>query len=213
MATKLGVYNGALNEVGERQIASLTESTEARRVLDLVYTDVVNECLEEGSWNFATETVQLDADTGVTPSFGFTKVFAKPTDWKRTVAISSDEYLASPLLHYYDDVSYLSAEDDPIYLRYVSNDTGMGFELTRWPQKFTRYVELALADRVCLRLNQDKGIRDRIERRLMRAKRSALSTDAMNEANPKFMPEGSWNRSRSVTSARGDRGSSNRLTG
>lgn len=71
MATKLGLYNGALREMGERRLDTLTERGESRRVLDDVYDDVIEDCLAAGSWNFATETVKLDADTGVAPNFGF----------------------------------------------------------------------------------------------------------------------------------------------
>jgi len=41
---------------------------------------------------------------------------------------------------------------------------------------------------------------------------SREAVDAMNEAQPKFMPMGNWNRSR-YARLHGDRGSRNRLTG
>jgi hypothetical protein len=213
MATKLGLYSAALLEFGDRTLASLTENNEARRALDQVYDNVVAECLESTSWNFATETIKAAADTGVTPSFGFTEVFAKPTDWVMTTAVSEDENFSHPLVYYYDDVNYWSADVTPIYIRYVSNDTGMGLELTRWPQRFTRYVELALAARVCMRLGGGSGDKKRIEDELRVAKRRAMATDAMNEPQPKFPPEGSWTTSRGGRLGRGDRGSRSSFTG
>ena len=112
-----------------------------------------------------------------------------------------------------DDASFWSADTSPIYVRYVSNDTGLGLELTRWPAAFTRFVELELAVRSCMKLTQDKILRDELKKDRDKARLTAKNHDAMNEANPKFAPQGSWNRSRGGRSGRGDRGSRSSLTG
>lgn len=213
MATKLGVLNAALTELGQRVLTDTGEAVEAGRVLSSVYDNVVQQCLTSGSWNFAMETVKLTYDTGDVPNFGYAKVFSKPTDWLRTSAVSEDEFFYAPLTRYYDDSTYLSAENSPIYLRYVSNDTGLGLNLTRWPQHFTRYVELELAERVCLRLTQSSSKKDDIEKDKVRVRREALAIDAMNEAQPKFTPPGSWSLARGGRSSRRDRGSRSTLIG
>lgn len=212
MATKAGLFNAALIELGHTTLTDTGEAVEAGRVLNQVYSRVVADCLAAGSWNFATETIKAEADTGVTPAFGFTEVFAKPSDWIRTVSVSQDEYLSVPLIHYYDDANFWSADSSPLYIRYVSNDTGMGLELTRWPSSFTRYVELELADRVCMKLTSDKTLWAQIKEDKKKAKTAALIHDAMNEAQPKFAPMGSWNSSRGGGGRR-DRGSRGSLTG
>lgn len=212
MATKLAIYNAALVEIGDYRLASLTESGERRRVLDETYDEVVEDCLAESSWNFATETVQADADTGIDPAFGYEHVFAKPSDWIRTHALSADEYFNQPLNEYYDDVNYWSADVTPIYIRYVSNDTGMGLELSRWPRSFTRYVELELAQRICERLTQSSSKRDKIEERRDKALRNAKNNDAMNEPT-KFAPTGAWTRAREGGHSGRDRGNRGTLIG
>lgn len=213
MATKAGLFNNALVELGHRPLADTGEPVEAGRLLNQFYTQVVNECLAAGSWNWATETIKADADTGLTPAFGFTEVFPKPVDFVRTVGLSQDEYFNRPLLHYYDDINFWSADSTPVYVRYVSNDTGMGLELGRWPANFTRYVELELASRVAPKLTQNAGEREAIEDKRDKARRRALNVDAMNEPNPKFAPSGSWTSSRGGRIGRGDRGSRGSLTG
>lgn len=212
MANKLEIYNAALRELGQVKLSSLTENVKSRRVLDDAYDAVVADCLAAGSWNFAMETIKADYDTGVTPNFGFQRVFGKPSDWVRTHALSADEFLEFPLLHYYDDVNYWSADVTPIYVRYVSNDTGLGLELTRWPRSFTRYVELELAERVCIELTENENRREEIARKRDKARTTALNHDAMNEPNPKFPPPSSWTLARSSRSG-GDRGSRSRLIG
>ena len=215
------LYQQVLTELGDDSL--LTErSGEARRAIDDVYDEAVNECLEAGSWNFAMETIKATADTGITPSFGYSKVFAKPSDFLRTQSISEDEHLSTPLLDYYDDINFWSAEYNPIYVRYVSNDTGMGLEKTRWTANFKRYVELELACRVCMRLladgeltvNSRSAILGTLELKRDKARRRALNLDALNEVNPKFPPEGSWGQSRGGRyGGRRDRGSRSNLTG
>lgn len=206
------LYQESLTELGDVALLT-TRSGEARRALDEVYSQVLGECLEAGSWNFAMETIQADADTGVTPSFGYAKVFAKPSDWVRTVGISGDPYFAAPELYYYDDANFWSADYSPIYVRYVSDDTGLGLEMTRWPDSFKHYVQLELASRVCLRLTKDQRLKYDIDARRDKARRLALNKDALNEPNPKFPPTGSWSLARSGSVSRGDRGSRSNLTG
>lgn len=212
MATKLGIFNGSLMALGHERLVDTGEPVEAARVLVAAWDQVVAECLAAGSWNFAMETIKATADTGVTPEFGYTEVFAKPSDWVRTISISEDEYFAHPLLHYYDDASFWSADTSPIYARYVSNDTGLGRELTRWPAQFARYVELELASRVAMRITQNGSIWEAVEEKRDKARRRALNTDAMNEPNPKFRPPSAWTLARGGGNGN-DRGSRGNLTG
>jgi hypothetical protein len=212
MATQLGLYNAALLEIGDRGLASLAEDVEARRVLDLCYADTIVGCLEAGAWNFATRTIRADADSEITPVFGFAFVFAKPDDWVRTCAVSLDESFAAPLTRYVDDVDYWSAEATPVFVRYVSDNPSWGLDLTLWPRSFTRYVELELAWRISERLTQNASKKELIGRDRDRAKRNALNKDALNEAQPKFAPVSSWTTARRVAAAR-ERGNLGSLTG
>lgn len=212
MATQLGLYNAALLELGETVLASLSENVEARRVLDLLYPNVLASALEAGSWNFAMRTIRADADPDVTPAFGYAHVFGKPSDWVRSVAVSADENFAMPLVTYVDDANYWSADTTPIYVRYVSNDILSGLDLANWPASFSRYVEMELATRACERLTQSSSKSEWLTRQRDHARRVALSRDAMNEAQPKFRPPGRLTLARSEGAAR-DRGSRGSLIG
>lgn len=213
MATKLGLFNNALLELGHKPLSDTGEAVVAGRTLVDVYDAVVAECLSEGSWNFAMETIKATSDTGVEPGFGYSEVFAKPSDWVRTYAVSGDEYFTYPLTQFYDDSTFWSADYSPIYVRYVSNDTGLGMDLSRWPALFERYVTLELASRVCYKITQSMEIRGAMESMRDIARTKAKNKDSMDESQPKFPPEGSWSRSRSGRSSRGDRGNRGSFTG
>src|SRR4051812_31596189 len=196
MATQLGLYNGALLEMGAAPLSSLSDQTKARYTLDTVYSDVIADCLEEGAWNFALRAVELGADDAVTPAFGWTKVFAKPDDWVRTTMLSASEQFSPPLLEYGEENGVWLADVDPLFVQYVSDGLDYGLSLALWPRTFARYVEVALAERVVGAITQNQGDKDRLERlTLPKAKRDALNKDAIGEAT-KFAPMGSWNLAR-----------------
>lgn len=219
MTTKQAIYTGALHELGGRK-ALTSESTEPRRVLDDHYDDVVKECLSAGSWNFATDEVKMDGDTGLVTyadtgsiGTGLQYGFTKPSGWLRTHGMSGDEYFSWPLLEYTDQNELIRADITPIYMRYVSSDTGLGYDLVAWTPLFRRYVQLELASRVAYRFTQNAALEDRIMKRRDKAKTTALNQDAMDEPNPKFRPPGSWSQSRWGRSSGRDMGSRNRFTG
>jgi hypothetical protein len=191
MTTAIELYNNALIEIGSDRLASISEDTERRHVLDQVYAPVVRLCLEAGQWNFSTHSAKLDADTTITPSWGYTEVFAKPSDWKRTIEISSGEDFRPPLVDFRDEGSYWLAYVTPIYVRYVSNDATYGLYLAGWTDTFARYVELSLAKRVCRRLTGSE-FTNLQERDLRDAKQQALNKDALNDGQPRRGPIGSW---------------------
>jgi len=212
MASKLTVYNGALREIGERKLSSLTENREPRRVLDSVWdNDFIKQCLSEGLWNFAMRTVELTYSPSLTPDFGYTRAFDKPTDWIRTASVSGDERFATPLLAYNDEAGYWFADIDTIYVRYVSNDDSYGADLSLWAPKFTLFVETELAARSAKRITGSDSEAAAIRKRADAVLKKARSVDAMNEPT-KFAPQGSWASARGGRS-RGDRGNRGSLIG
>jgi hypothetical protein len=216
--TKQKLYTAALLALGERKYLT-TEAKEAVRVLDDIYDDALEECLVQGYWNFATTYTVLNGDTGIAITdtggdiVGLRYGFTLPSGYLRTAGISGDEYFSYPLTQYIVDNDIIRADYTPIYLRYVSNDTGLGLELTSWPRLFTRYVELELATRVCMRLTQNDQLFVNLMKMRDQAKTKALNLDATDEAQPKFPPSSSWTYSRWGRSSGRDVGSRNKLTG
>lgn len=196
MATsKLTLYNGALRLIGERSLSSLTESRESRRALDEAYDQTLAYCLEQGQWNFAGRSISAIPTASIDPGLGYVNAFLKPDDWVRTMALCSDEYFRSPILDYTDEAGYWWCDLDTIYIRYVSNGSDYGGDLSKWPATYARYVEHYLAAQVCERLTQNATKEDTIKRDMRRMLVDARSKDAMNEASG-VLPVGSWVRSR-----------------
>ncbi|WP_323994705.1 hypothetical protein [Aeromonas hydrophila] len=194
MPSQLNVYNDALRLVGERQLVSLTENREPRRLLDAVWDGAVEYCLEQGQWNFAIRSQMLDYSPSVEPPFGYRRAYDKPVDWIRTVAVASDPYFNAPLMQYTDEASFWFCDLDQIFVRYVSRDESFGKDTSLWPQTFRHFVAAYLAWQVAPRLKNDIDV-DKLERQYRMKKSDALAKDALQEAT-KPVPTGSWVRSR-----------------
>jgi len=202
--SKLKLYNGALRELGERKLASLSVNEEPRRVLDTAYdSDFIDYVLSMGQWNFAIRTASIDPDESVTDSFGYSNAFEKPTDWIRTVALSDDEYQIQPLRDYKDEAGYWFAEADPLYVSWVSNGEDYGGDLANFPAAMQLYAETELASRICTRLTQNEGKTEKLIKLAAKRLTKALSLDAMDQSTMS-MPEGNWAQSRRGYGRRND---------
>lgn len=194
MASKLGLYNSALLILGERKLSGLSEAREPRRALDDAYDDVVGYCLERGFWNFAMRAIQADSSPSVTPTFGYNYAFAKPADFVRLHSFGATETFNPPLMTIVDEPNYWYANVDPLYVRYVSNDTAYGLDLSLWSNTFADYVAHRLAVKTCKRIT-GAFPSDEMKADEKRAAAIAKSKDAMDEP-PAFPPRGTWVNSR-----------------
>jgi hypothetical protein len=156
MTDKLSLYNGALRVCSQRAIASLSENTESRKLLDAVWNDTcIDFCLEQGFWTFATRTVELVSNSDYDPEYGFKFVFDKPDDYVKTVAICVDDTFDTPLTRFVDEGGFIACEYETIYLRYVSNDDLYGNNLSKWSPTFVKFVQTYLASQIIGNLSQD----------------------------------------------------------
>jgi hypothetical protein len=211
--TRLQIYNQALRICGERRLASLTEDRKPRHLLDQVWAEGgVDKCLEQGQWNFAMRAVQIDSDPAVSPNFGLAYGFTKPSDWIRTAGFCSDERFETPFLGYKDEAGYWYADITPIYVRYVSNDSGFGGDLSMWPGTFTDFVAAYFAKEIVFDMTSDKERIVLVEKELKKSKLDALNKDAMNDPTT-FPSKSSWVNARGRQGWRRDGGNRGSLIG
>ena len=181
---RLQIYNDALVLCGQRFLATLNDNVESRRLLDNSWTSgAVNFCLEQGQWYFAMRFQQIAYDTSVTPQFGYTYAFEKPTDWILTSGIWSDERCRVPLSDMVDEANYWRADVTPLYVAFVSNDARYGNNLAIWPQTFEQYVAAYMASQVITKLTQDK----QMIAALLTPRRGILDTSKANALNKAAM--------------------------
>ena len=189
---KLSIYNGALRELGETPLSTLTDARAARRTLDAFYTDALKYCLEIGLWTFAERTLKLENSTSFTPAFGYQYFFDKPNDYENLCGIWTDEYLRHPLGSGYDeDKNGWYADVNEIYVKYVSNDTSYGYNLGIYPASYKLFLERHLAFLCAPEITKSITKTDKIERRAKIAERTAKNSNARSKP-VRSLPSGSW---------------------
>jgi hypothetical protein len=213
VTSRLALYNEALQHLGERKIASLSENREPRRQLDTAWdAGAVGYCLARGLWNFAMRSSRFEYSTTIEPSFGYRRAFQKPSDFCRTAAVCDDEYFNHPLLQYTDEAGYWFADRDELYVRYVSDADGYGNNLALWPENFARFVAAYLAMKVCKGLTQSDSEFQTLYKLQNIYCNEAKATDAQAEPTA-FLPQGNWSRARQGGAYRRDRGNRGSLVG
>lgn len=214
MTDKLSVYNGALGHLGARSIASLSEARESRRVLDWAWArGIVDRALAAGMWDWAARSVMVDYSESIEPAFGLARAFNKPEDHVRTLAVCSDEFFKTAILNYQNEGDYWYADEDTIYVRYVSNGASYGADYGKWPPNFTAYVELLLAADCAKKITGGRSDGETLREQARDMLTTAKNLDAM-EGPSLQKPLGSWTRARyGGGSNRDDRGSRTNLIG
>ena len=199
--TKLEIYQRAILHNRMTPVTSLDESVEARRLCDVHYTPMLNFVLENGFWRHAMRSVEITQNTGVTPAFGYEYAHDVPNDFVRRYVVSASDTLEPPLDHmssgnaYLIESNYIWTNVTPIYLRYVSNDSSYGLDLTRWPETLTEAATLELAYRICPKLTGSAELVDDLNKMRVEALGKANQLESLQQASQATRP-GRWVSSR-----------------
>ncbi len=177
--TKLEIYQRAILHCKQTPVTSLVEANEARRLCDVHYAAVLQHLMESGFWTHAMRTAELVEDVGITP-VGYAYAFDLPADFVRRYVVSLSDTLDPPLDHLAGGTAYriegghLWADSTPIYLRYTSNDTSYGLDLTLWPERLTEAAATELAYRIAPKLTGSSELKKEL---------FDLKADALGKAN------------------------------
>lgn len=201
-ALKLEIFNDTLVEhLGERAVTA-NENRESRLVLEQFWKDgrFIDECLEEGDWSFAIRTLEIQYDPALEPDYGFSRVFPKPDDCKRLVALSPDPDFNVRLdeTGYRDENGYWFTYNDVIYASFISNLEEYGRDPSKWPEYFLDYMKARLARKACKRITQSDSRLEELMKTERRLLMNARGKDGMNKPSVK-MNRGSWNKARNTS--------------
>lgn len=194
-ASQLSLYNGALEILGVPRLSSVSSTDKSRYEIDAVYSEELAAALRDGDWNFAMRSTEEDSD-GTPTVHHFTYYHSKPSDWVRTVMLSASDSFQQPLLEYEDEAGKWYSNVDPLYAKYVSNDSSYGGDITLFPQDYQDYIHHRIAKRVCIALTGSRTMLNDVKDDLRKARSKALAIDARDgPPRPKGRP-GSWVESR-----------------
>jgi len=126
--------------------------------------------------------------------------------------LSTDENFSEPLTNYEKEQNYFYSWVDPIYMRFVSDRSDYGGDLSLWPETFVTWCGYWMATQAAPRLTNNIDM-ESLEARANKYLIDARSKDAA-QGPPRFPPMSSWNRSRHTGYwGRYDRGNRSKLIG
>ena len=190
MTDAVSICNLALQRVGAKSIANLSENSTAGRACNRIYTQARDSELRSHDWSFARERVKIAADS-TAPTFGFTKRYQLPADCVRIQPTNGTN--ATP-----------NQEDFQIEGRFVLTDTGSPINLV-YTKRVTDeetfddlFVELLIA-RIAMdiaeKVTQSNTKKDEATLHYKSVQREARRINAF-ERSPQQPPTDDWENAR-----------------
>ncbi len=195
--SEVDVCNRALQKLGAKRIASLTEASVSARAVNLAYPIVRRSELRKYPWNFAITRVQLAADSPA-PTWGRQNSFTLPNDFI-TLANIYPETLYNDINTVGVTVAFtaestgmsdwvieagnkiVTNDSAPLNVRYIADIT----DTTQWDTIFVEVLATALAYEVCEELTQSNSKKQALgveyDRLINEAKHSASIEIAPND--------------------------------
>ena len=157
MATKIQIANRALQRIGAKRLASLTETSREAQAVNACFDQIVEQELNTNFWTFAIRRAQLTANV-TAPDFGRATAYDLPTDYIR-VAPDDPTYQSCRKDWLFEGRQLLTNDTGTLNLRYVTNDV----EPEDFHPLFANAVAMRIASEICEELTQSSSKLDRVE--------------------------------------------------
>jgi hypothetical protein len=172
MATKLSLYNGALQLLGERRLLTDTDDVSTRYDLDALYdVDAVDYCLEMVKPRYSTvfdevtgaPSANTDFDWQITLPADFVALF---TEIDGTPAVYQDGRAESPITRFIREASHLHMDFEVPWIRYCKAHTDP--QLADMPPSFAKVVSCYMARELAWKYDPDSEemIQTKLEQRI-----------------------------------------------
>lgn len=190
------VANVALRALGELRIAALSEAIERARVLNDLFTTVVESVLSAHDWNDAIKRIALP-EAADPPVFGYSKRYALPANFLRMV---TDEGDTGPLnsvtgvggteTGWKREGQFILSNESSLKIRYVAR-----IPVGEMAVSLAKAIAYRLAADSALRLTGDKNKKAAMERDYEKQLAEARAIDGQ-EGSPEELDTDVWLRAR-----------------
>ena len=152
-ATDIEVAQKAMVLIGLQPLTSFSDNTYEALVANTIYEDMVEDCLAQHNWNFATGQKLLSRLTDV-PVDRFEAAYALPTN-PAVIQVLTVTIDSTPQIYdiYERSVFINASETDEVVLNYVFR-----VETQYWPPAFTMWVIFRLASILALSVTRKGDI-------------------------------------------------------
>lgn len=172
MATAVSIASNALLMLGDKPIASFTETSDRARIAANLWPSVRDSVLRSHPWNCAIKRVQLIPDA-TAPAFDWTYQFTLPGDFLRALTVGpmmgEDEYRI--------EGRKVLANFTPCQLRYVfANDNPATYDAM-----LVDAMTITMAARMSYAVTQSAALTQEMADRAERLMRRARSVDGQDD--------------------------------
>lgn len=186
MTSEVQICNRALQKIGAKRIASLTEDSRNARSMNTAFEPVRDALLREHTWSCATKRQALPA-LAAAPAFTFARAFELPSDFLRMLP-------PDPSVNYNDldwtieGRQILSNDSAPLNIRYI-------FKLTdpnQMDASFREALSARLAVETCYEITQSNTKVQIVAAWYRDIIASARRTNAIEKIVAAEPPEDTW---------------------
>lgn len=179
MASKVGMANAALSKLGITRITALTDDSEAARLCNTRFDDLLDELLQTGNWRFAMQRATL-APLATAPAHGYAYQFDLPVDCLHVVDEINDAAWEI-------EAGRLVCDSNAPQIRYVARVT----DPNRLSSLFREAFSLFLAAELAVPLAGSSALAERLYAMAERTLAQAAGRDGQ-QRNIDEQQEGGW---------------------
>ncbi|MDB4261324.1 hypothetical protein N9878_00515 [bacterium] len=186
MASDVDICNLALQRLGAKSIASLSEDSTAGRACNRVYAHARDSELRAHPWSFARTRVQVAAES-TDPAFGFAKQYRLPADCLRILPNDNTGVTSQQDDWQVEGRKILTNDTSPIYLVYIKQIT----DENEFDALFLELLVSRIAMDIAEAVTQSNTKKDDVTARYVNAKKDARKANAFGRV-PQEPPDDPW---------------------
>lgn len=181
--SKVEICNIALTMLGEGRQSSIPGTEDVGIVCDLVYGPLLDHCLQQAKWSFATtrQTLAASAETNLTQYEYMYQLPVDPYCIKPICFIDSNyEEVDRELYPWVIEGRYLYSDYESAILKYIGRVT----DPTKLDSTFVMYFAAFIAKEIAVRVAGDESIALKMEAKAAQFYREAFGGDAEDQEIP-----------------------------
>jgi hypothetical protein len=180
MASETEIVNMALTKNGTSRINSLSDNTEAAKIMRAIYSITLDAVLQAYPWNFAIKRAVLAPDADA-PVWGYNYAYTMPADFLSLISIKDDPEYS------FEGGKILTNDGPALYMLYISRVTNTG----EYSPVFINAFSSKLAAESVEPITQSNSKRATLEALYEKALDEAYMADAQENQLQK-LPEDDW---------------------
>jgi hypothetical protein len=194
MANQIDIANFALQKLGAQRISSLTQNTEAARIVSSVWNICLHDVLRARPWNFALGRALLPKLVEK-PLFDYEGLFLLPSDHLRLHRIGDHftdqnwaKFNPTPMPDYAIEGNRLLTDiPAPLKIVYIRRIEDSNL----FDPSFVQCLATRIAAEICFGITQKANLRDTLMQEYLFSLNDSGALSA-SEKPPEFAPDSTW---------------------